>query len=329
MNSNVTGQQHNRPSISEIFTDPYDPDKSFWVHSEIRKDLRSCFAEADRHLADGNFRLAKRPLETIVQQLPEAFRAPFFKRTTYNQIYLQPYEPRQQTIDLPAGLKEKFAKKFSESRAVLDKIDPPAAVRELLQRTRREMSELYGADIIRSSVSVRYANHLSPSPYKCDNTQDVPSQLLSAMHFDEKKGVTSIVYLTDVDEQSGCFSYLEGSNRIRQSVSIRALHETMMHDMNVKTIDDARKYGITDGLAGTIAYGENLPPAKKEVALRYIHKLVGPAGTAISFAGNILVHGGGWPLKGERIAMFINHVGLIRQRARYLVPYYLHFKLAA
>ena len=327
--SSVTSNQEKRPSISDIFSDPYDHEKSFWVHSEIRADLKECLVEADRHLAAGNVRLAKAALQKIAQQLPEAFRDRFFLRLMYNHIYLRFYETRQQKIDLPPGLKDEYARKFSDSRAVADNIEAPPQLDGLVRRTRGEMSTLYGADFIKSSVSVRYANHLSPPPYRCDNTQDVTSQLLSAMHFDEKKGITSIVYLTDVDEQTGCFSYLDGSHRIRQSVSIRAFHETLMHDMGVKTVEDARRHGVPDELAGTLAYGENLPPAKREIALRYVYKLTGPAGTAISFAGNILVHGGGWPLKGERIAVFVDHIGLIRHRAQYLVPYYRHFKLAA
>lgn len=318
-----------RPSISEMFPDAYDPDKSFWVHSEINNNLKECFVEIDECLAHGDFKQAKKPIKMIAEQLPVSARDSYLRRLVYNYCYLRPSEVRIQKFEIPVELTNEYERIYSGNNVEIGNVEPPDALAALIRRSRADTIKVYGVDFIKSNVSVRYANYLLPSPYKCDDTQDVNSQLLSVMHYDEKKGITSIVYLTDVKETNGCFSYLAGSHLLNQSLSIRSFHETLTEDLHLKTADDAHRAGIPSNLFGTLAYGENLPLKKREIAKRYVTKLVGPAGTSISFTGNTLIHGGGWPLEGHRIAMFISHVGRFGHRAKYLIPYVWHFRLAA
>lgn len=324
----ATATRTDRPKISDIFCDPYDPERSFWIHTELTKDLKECFMEADELLAADKIRLTKKPVEMIASYLPQEVRDRYLRRLTYNYHYLCPYEPRIRKYNVSEELKHQFMPE-QKVQETYQNVELPAALDELMQGTRRETRRLYGIDILRSEVSVRYASHRLESPFQCDAPSDVSSRLLSAMHFDEKKGITSIIYLTDVDESTGCFSYLDGSHLLKQSLTIRTFHETLANDLNVKSSEDARRYDIPEELYGTLDYGQNLPAHKREIAKRHIVKVVGPMGTAISFTGNTMIHGGGWPSAGQRVAMFVAHIGLIGHRAQYLIPYFLHFKFAA
>lgn len=325
----ISTDRSSLPGISDIFSDPYDPDKSFWVHFEIEKNLRECFMEADAHLADGNVKLAKKPVGTILAYLPHGARDRYLIRLNYLHQHLRPFETRIQHFEIPAGLKNNFIPAQATAEIRLPQVELPEALSGLMQRTRQESRQLYGFDFLRSEVSVRYQSQLLKMPFRCDNPEDVDSNLLSAMHLDEKKGLTSIVYLSDVAEKNGCFAYLDGSNLLKQSLAIRAFHETVSIDLRIKSLEEARQRNIPEALFGRLVYGENLPANKRAIAKRYIVKHVGPPGTAISFTGNVLLHAGGWPIAGERVAMFIAHVGLVSQRAKYLIPYFMHFKLAA
>lgn len=327
MNTTVVGATPRR-KIFEIFSDPYDPEKSFWIHTEIGRNIKESFIEADERLAEGKLKLAKKPLDRIVAQLPAGARDAYLRRLTYNYRYLRSYEPFVRTYNVPADLKNQFIA-ADKKQALHNNVALPPALNELMQRTRSQTRELYGIDVLRSEVSVRYANDRLASPFRCDEENDVDARLLSAVHFDEKKGLTSIVYLSDVDERSGCFSYLEDSHLLRQSLTIRTFHETIANDLRIATAEEAKQHGIPESLFGTLDYGQNLPAAKREVAKKYLFKHTGPAGTSISFTGNTLLHGGGWPINGERVAMFLAHIGLIGHRAQYLIPYFLHFKLAS
>jgi hypothetical protein len=324
----VTANRNSLPKISEVFSDPYDPEKSLWIHSELRKDLKECFVEADGFLARGKIGLAKKPVEMIAAQLPQGARDQYLKRLTYNYYYLRHYAPRIGNYDVPRELKNQFISANKE-QAVFDGVETPTALNDLVRRTRRETRQLYGADVLRSGTSVRYASRPSASPYRSEDQNDTNRRLLSAMHLDEKKGITSIVYLTDVNEKSGCFSYLEGSHQLKQSLTIRTFHETLDNDLGINSPEQARQHGIPAELAGTLEYAKNFPSEKLKIAEQYVVKVVGPAGTAVSFTGNTLIHGGGWPIAGERVAVFISHVGMIGHRAQYLIPYFIHFKLAA
>jgi hypothetical protein len=325
----VTTDRSSLPSISDVFSDPYDPDKSFWVHYEIDQNLKERFMEADEHLANGSVKLAKKPLEAIVAHLPPGVRDRYLMRLSYLHQHLRPFKTCVQHFEIPADLKNEFipAQATDEIRSL--NVELPESLSGLMQGTRQESRHLYGFDLLRSEVSVRYQSQLLKMPFRCDNPDDVDSNLLSAMHLDEKKGLTSIVYLSDVGETNGCFSYLEGSDFLKQSLTIRAFHETVSNDLHIRTLEDARQRGIPAALFSTLVYGENLPAEKQAIAKRYLVKHVGPPGTAISFTGNVLLHAGGWPIAGERVALFIAHVGLVRHRAKYLIPYFVHFKLAA
>src|SRR5271155_2611828 len=171
----VTTDRSSLPRISDVFSDPYDPDKSFWVHFEIDKSLKERFMEADRHLANGYVKLAKKPLEAIIAHLPPGVRDRYLMRVSYHHQHLRPFKTRVQHFEIPADLKNEFIPAKGTDQVRLMDVKLPASLSGLMQRTRQESRQLYGFDLLRSEVSVRYASQLLEMPFRCDSPDDVDS----------------------------------------------------------------------------------------------------------------------------------------------------------
>lgn len=134
-----------------------------------------------------------------------------------------------------------------------------------------------------------------------------------------------IIYLDDVDECDGPFSYVDTSDKLQQDYVLRALH---MGVHKYTLCDD----GLVDKekisqLPKILRNGERVgyftgtdPFTKMEVK-----RVIGPCGTAALFDGFHLVHDGGFPKPGgSRRALFVNfrfpkqrlfrHVGRLAER---------------
>jgi hypothetical protein len=311
--------------IAQIFSDPYDPDKSFWVHQGLGT-LRTEFEHSDLCLKVKKYAAAKVYMTRIANNLPAKIRQNFFKRAVYLSMYLKPYTPFTLHRNVDHKLKMQFLPDMNHRDEMrFHNVRLPDVLKPVAAMSVRASKELYGQDILKTDISVRYASEWAEAPFTCDDPSNVDERLLSAMHIDQKKGITSIVYLSNVNERNGCFSYLEGSELIPQSPTIRAMHEAIQFDLGINTKEKAYAAGIPLNLFGTTQCWQNLPKHKRDLARAFLVKHLGPCGTSITFAGNMLVHSGGYPIAGERYALFIAHTGLLMQRAKPLLAYYKNF----
>jgi hypothetical protein len=279
--------------------------------------------DADVELKNG--KSAKKQVEAIGRGLPVKVRGNFHRRAIYDSIYVKPVDkPIVEFHQLPKDYHRGFLSEQSESR--FQDVRLPDALKSLKTSTRRRAQKMYGIDLLKTDISVRYANQdiALPTAMESDDPHDVNERLLSPMHLDQKKGITTIVYLTDVSETSGCFSYLDGSHLIPQSPILRALQEVICFDLGLRHRVDVLKGGLPACFCGSsFTVWEPMPAEKRQIARQYLTKHTGPAGTSITFVGNMLVHSGGFPIQGERVALFIAHIGLVLQRMKPIVSYCL------
>ncbi len=129
-------------------------------------------------------------------------------------------------------------------------------------------------------------------------------------HWDELcYSIPLIVYLDDVSATDGPYSYVEGSDKLRQNLTIRAFTQAISCKLLVTdNIDEAHKRRIAALpriFRGGEMVGSHLDPKLFDDSL--VRKMTGPAGTAILSHGFSLVHGGGHPSAGRRRALFIAH----------------------
>ncbi len=126
-------------------------------------------------------------------------------------------------------------------------------------------------------------------------------------HYDEYAySLPTIVYLEDVDEECGPFSYVEGGDKLPQNHVLRAFHQAVGHDLKNNPVEpEARKFigmlpaAIRGGdLLGALA--GPLPFTDREVI-----QATGKAGQVSLFEGFVLPHAGGHPKTKSRRAMFI------------------------
>jgi hypothetical protein len=126
-------------------------------------------------------------------------------------------------------------------------------------------------------------------------------------HLDERLySLPLIIYLNDVDETTGAFSYVEGTDKIPQNWVLRSFHQAVFHGSNVICHSDADRRTIA-GLPGVFHGGDLVGTftGPERFENFKIVRVTGPAGTALMSDGFQLVHAGGHPKVGARKALFI------------------------
>ena len=116
-----------------------------------------------------------------------------------------------------------------------------------------------------------------------------------------------IIYLDDVAESDGPFTYVNNSDKLSQNYILRAFHQTLTfhNGLGGQSDEDFTKMGNLPSvfrggdLVGTFA-------GPKPFETNQVVNLTGPAGTAALFGGFHLVHSGGHPISGARKSLFVN-----------------------
>jgi hypothetical protein len=317
----------NIQTFSDIFCNPYDISTSFqlsaWLKGNDKLKLITQIRDADLALQNRDYRTLLKLIKPVISFLNLNQRRKIIKRIIYNDIYLQTYEPH--IVSVPV---EKIGGRFSigskpsihqELGLTLDGIK-----NSLAATSKKRFHQLYGYDLSQTQISIRYSRAIGS---ESDNERgiDIQTQAENSfrdtnsnfLHFDEKKGLTTILYLSEVTSSNGAFRYVEGSHKAKISPILKAIHEFMLNDMKFTTHEAVIHYP-PEFRAG-INYYWWLEPEKRRIIDLFLKVHTGPAGTAISFAGNKLLHGGGIPYSGERSALFIVHVGMFSHRLRQLL----------
>jgi len=305
-----------------VFSDPYDVSRSFQLSDRLRHNdkfrLIDRIKDADEALKNKQYRTFLRLINSITSFLGRGHRDRIVSRVVYNDIYLKSFEPK--TFNMPLSRQEGRFIAASQPSIHLELGINLKTINEHLVRTaRKSFHALYGIDLSASSIAIRYSKMLEPVQGASGALRN-PSEAMfkdtnaNFLHMDEKKGITTILYLSDVTASNGAFRYVEGSHRANISPTLKGLHEFVYNDLQITTYEGVKSFP-PEFRAG-INYYVWLEPEKQQVIDSFTKTVIGPAGTGITFAGNRLLHGGGIPYASERSALFVQHVGLFLHRLR-------------
>ena len=174
----------------------------------------------------------------------------------------------------------------------------------LMETVRPIISGYVGISTIKPWAQIRYADAATQS----DGWQNYYKQHpYGYFHFDEFcYSIPTIIYLEDVDEECGPFSYVEGGDKMKQSYVLRAFHQAVGHDMAINPVleKDRQVIGkLPDMFRGTDLVGTMTGPAPFEN--NKVKLATGKAGQVSMFEGFMLPHAGGHPKTKSRKALFI------------------------
>jgi len=314
-------------TFSEHFCDPYDVATSFQLSSRlIGSDKLSSISpirDADQALENNEHRLFLKLIKSVTARLTASQSNQIVNRAIYNHIYLCAFEPR--IFSLPLSKQEgRFVLGLQPSLHMELGVNLEAIRKSLVKDSRKQFHALYGFDFSKSSMAIRYSKIIEPKAYgEGDNARQNHADAFfkdtnaNFLHMDEKKGLTTILYLSNVSASNGAFRYVEGSHAAKISPTLKAIHEFIYNDLNITAHKDVMCFP-PEFRAG-INYYFWLEPEKQKIIDSFTRTLNGPAGTAITFAGNRLLHGGGIPYFHERSALFIQHIGYFFHRLRHLL----------
>jgi len=161
-----------------------------------------------------------------------------------------------------------------------------------------------GSPVIKPWAHIRYAD---ADRHGADWAPIYRGHPFAYFHLDEMLySIPLIIYLNDVEETTGAFSYVEGSDKIKQNWVLRAFHQAVCHGQRIQTHDesDRKKIGsLPSVFRGGDLVGSFTGP--EPFSHFNVVRVTGPAGTALISDGFQLVHAGGHPKVGTRNALFI------------------------
>ena len=296
-----------------MFRDPLNPSESIQLNNKYWPDekftLLSMIADVEAMVREG--RLG--PATYQLQRLKRFFSDESTYRSLLQRIH-RLYSSKSQfgcvigTVGVPEEVVKANTYRGPDKYAVYP-LRMADAFSELKRNTRLRYCKEYGHDFLKMNSTVRFA---MPSEYVSDIRDYGP---LSDYHNDEYKGISTIVYLSDVhEEDNGAFSFIRGSNLIPRSIVLLAIHQTVFFDMRLRSAEQLKCLPLE--FRGSTGIGNFLDDDKVRTISSFREVLVGPIGTYITFNGQYLLHRGGKPLSGSRTAAFLQPEGILRLKIR-------------
>ena len=189
-------------------------------------------------------------------------------------------------------------------------IDTSSDLQALSETSVRIYEKLYGRDITKQNRNIRFA-----SPDNC--VRDILDYgAMSDYHFDERKGITTVVYLSEVDIDSGPFQYIKHSELIEKSTILTAIGQFVCFDLGVQKPNQMNNLPFE--FRQTPSIGNFLEEWKIKILDENKITLNGGPGTYVMFNGQNILHRGGKPLAKDRLAIFLQPEGMLTHKLRSL-----------
>ena len=299
-------------TLAEMFDRPLDPARSiqlnnrYWPGASFQ--LLGLIDEAEQLVAQNELRAAAR----LLQRLRSCFKTDRFFVSFLRRLHrLRTFRSQfglvrgRVEVDPESHAANRYTGNATRASYALQR---RAMFAPLIDQTVAEYRRQYGVDVVLTHCSVRFAR---PDERQVDVTAYGP---LSDYHNDEYKGITTIVYLSTVDEERGAFAFIRDSQMIPRSLVLTAAHQCVEFDMHLTRPEQLEVLPLE--LRGSVGLGNFLEPDKVATLLAFREVLEGDVGTYVMFNGQYLLHRGGKPLSGDRTAAFFAPVGLMRHRLR-------------
>jgi len=308
----MTGHSWTHMTLSEIFADPLDPGRSLQLNNKYwpgeKFGLLGVIADAEAILEEGKPGATARHLQHLRRFFPgDRFFAKFLGRLHRLSLFRSQFgcvsghlDLSQQTIEANLYRGPETRASYPLRRANADDLG------SLIKDTVATYKAQYGRDIVRTHCTVRFAK---PDERQLDVTGH---GVLSDYHNDEYKGISTIVYLCDVKDENGAFSFIRGSHLVPRSLILSAIHQCVAFDMALTTPHELTSVPLE--FRGSPGIGNFIENDKADIAYRFLEIVEGRAGTFATFNGQYLLHRGGKPLSGSRTAVFFQPEGLLRHK---------------
>src|SRR6266516_360849 len=299
--------------VIDYFSDQLDPARSIQLNSRTWKgdtfkhlDL---LREADDDINRGRIASMRRSLRGVKALLPQRYHGALVRRIVYSMLYRVCFEP----IRFSLKLSDAFVRANSYSgpkNEAYQSVQHAEELRHIVGLAQSVYKNYYGNDLVFSRFQIRYMNSTNAQRV----SEITKYGAFSDFHLDQFTDFTCIIYLCTVGRHNGCFSYIDGTSRIKKSHLLRALHQVVTFDMGLPLPEQTAHLALE--LRGGMGYGNFLDEEKVERLRNAQVDFVGDLGDGIIFNGFDMLHRGGKPTSGERTAAFIGTGGHFRMRAK-------------
>ncbi len=309
------------PALAEVLSDPFDPDRS------LQLNRRHWPMEPFRWLSE--VRAAEQALQTDDQQgfrqalsaiSPGLFGSSFLDAVLWRARRLS---VGRQALGYATGwvdVAQVGPHLQFKARSPIEGIQGaplPRQFRDAFSPMLRTVASLhaihFGPDIRTIHLSTRYAGTDAEAALLREH------EPLLDYHFDGYGDINAVCYLHDVTPGDGPFEFVEGSHFVPQSIVIKSIHEHLFFDRNLSRPVDLECVPLE--FRGTPRISNFIDPEKTRELLRYQRMFQAPKGGYIVFDGRYLLHRGGVPMNGSRLAAFAHTVSQIRGRIdRWIAP---------
>jgi len=298
--------------LSELFNEPFEPSRSiqlnnrYWVGEKFT--LLPLLAESEALVGGGKLAAAARLLGVLRKHfVSDKFFFCFLRRLHRLRLFRSEFGCIRGKVTIGEDALQANQYRGTGTRASYS-LSRAASFARQIKDTANVYTAQYGVDLLRVNSSVRFAR---PDERRTDI--EAYGQL-SDYHNDEYKGISTIVYLSEVRDDNGAFSYIAGSHLIPRSLVLTAIHQCVEFDMRLTTPEQLAAVPLE--FRGSLAMGNFLDSEKVEVVSRFCEVLEGGVGTFVTFNGQYVIHRGGKPRSGSRTAAFFQPEGLLLHKAK-------------
>ncbi len=180
----------------------------------------------------------------------------------------------------------------------------PALKKWLVKNVQPILRNYVGSTVVWPWAHIRYAD---AEKHGHGWTHIYRQHRYAYFHLDEVcYSLPLIIYLNDVSEASGPFSYVDRTDKMPQNLVLRAYHQAVCHGCKIMPHAEADRRtlaSLPSVFRGGDLVGSFVGP--QPFASHKIVPFTGPAGTAVLFEGFQLLHAGGHPTCGSRKALFV------------------------
>jgi hypothetical protein len=306
------GRRESKMTLGRIFAEPLDPNRSIQLNNRYwpgdRFGLLSLIAEAESLVQLGELARSARELQRLRGYFgSDRYFSKFLHRLHRLHAFRSPFGCMTGKLNIAESVIKANEYAGPATRASYP-LREGGSLAGLIRDTARIYKEQYGADALKTTCSVRYAR-------RDERHGDISDfGILSDYHNDEYKGISTIVYLSDVTDENGAFSYIAGSHLIPRALVLTAIHQSVEFDMRLTKPDILA--GLPLEFRGSVGIGNFLDEEKLGVVTRFRRLVEGPAGTFVTFNGQYVLHRGGKPTSGYRTAAFIQSQGMLRHKLK-------------
>lgn len=303
-------------NLTEAFNDPFDSDRSIQLNNKYwpteRYQLLGLLKDCEASIIGKRIDSRSAPFTRLRKHFAsDEYFEKMLRRLGRILCFQSDFGYMTETVQVEEELLSNIA--YMKQKNIENAILPKSGnLDKLAESVKKKYLEEYGFDIVAKHKTVRYSGIQVTPDYGP----------MSDFHNDELKGITCIVYLSDVKRENGAFSFISKSEKIPRSALLTAIHQTVCFDMGLSSPE--KMLDLPLEFRGTPIIGNFINSEKRDILLQNLVVFEGGPGDAIIFNGQQVIHRGGKPESGWRYAAFLAMEGKFVHKIRSYVSQVRH-----